>query len=118
MILATCHCGRVSLEVPSEPTEVTDCTCSICRRYGVLWAYYSPRQVRVRTEGTAQDTYQWGEQKIAFHRCAHCGCVSHWASLDPARDRMGVNARLMPLELLSKVRVRHLDGAGTEQYLD
>ncbi|MCY1014492.1 GFA family protein [Pyxidicoccus sp. MSG2] len=118
MILATCHCGRVSIEVQTEPTQVTDCNCSICRRYGVLWAYYSLQQVRVRTEGSAQDTYQWGEQKIAFHRCAHCGCVSHWAALDPARDRMGVNARLMPLELLSRVRVRHLDGAGTELYRD
>ncbi|MCP3143854.1 GFA family protein [Pyxidicoccus xibeiensis] len=118
MILATCHCGRVSLEVQSEPTDVTECNCSICRRYGVLWAYYSPRQVRVVAEGSAQDTYQWGEQRVAFHRCAHCGCVSHWASLDPERDRMGVNARLMPLELLSKVRVRHRDGADTRQYLD
>lgn len=27
--------------------EVTECNCSICRRYGVLWAYYPPDRVRV-----------------------------------------------------------------------
>jgi hypothetical protein len=31
---------------------------------------------------------------------------------------MGVNARLMPMDVLAKARVRHLDGDNTEQYLD
>jgi hypothetical protein len=31
---------------------------------------------------------------------------------------MGVNARLMVPEVLSHVRVRHLDGADTWKYLD
>ena len=30
----------VSLEIDSPPEEVTECNCSMCRRYGVLWAYY------------------------------------------------------------------------------
>jgi hypothetical protein len=50
MITASCHCGQVTLEIEVAPVEVTDCTCSICRRYGVLWAYYSPKQVRVNGE--------------------------------------------------------------------
>jgi hypothetical protein len=37
---------------------------------------------------------------------------------DPARDRMGVNARLMSLEVLASARVRKLDGAVTERYVD
>jgi hypothetical protein len=48
MIVASCHCGAVLLEITEAPPEITDCNCSICRRYGVLWAYYSPRQVVVR----------------------------------------------------------------------
>jgi hypothetical protein len=31
---------------------------------------------------------------------------------------MGVNARLMNLETLKAARIRHLDGAVTERYLD
>jgi hypothetical protein len=47
MIKASCHCGTVRLEIDAPLTEVTECNCSICRRYGVLWAYYTPDRVRV-----------------------------------------------------------------------
>jgi len=47
MIRASCHCGAVRLEIDAPPSEVTECNCSICRRYGVLWAYYTPEQVRL-----------------------------------------------------------------------
>ena len=112
---AACHCGAVHLAIEVAPTEITDCNCSICRRYGVLWAYYEPRQVRV--EGVTE-TYMWDDRSIAFHRCVECGCVSHWSSVDPARQRMGVNARLMDLDVRAGARVRRLDGAVSERYLD
>jgi hypothetical protein len=118
MISASCHCGLIALEIAAAPSEATECNCSICRRYGVLWAYYSLRDVRVTSRGAATQTYLWDDRSIAFHRCPECGCVSHWSPVDPTRDRMGVNARLMPPEILAKARVRHLDGADTEQYLD
>ena len=47
-VSASCHCGSVRLEVDAPPSEVTECNCSLCRRYGVLWAYYPPHQVRSR----------------------------------------------------------------------
>jgi hypothetical protein len=118
MIEASCHCGLIALEIDAAPSEVTACNCSICHRYGVLWAYYAPRQVKVRSGGRPTDTYLWDDRSIAFHRCPTCGCVSHWSPVDPARDRMGVNARLMPPSVLAAVKVRHLDGAGTEEYID
>ena len=55
---------------------------------------------------------------ITFHRCRTCGCVTHWADKDPTYDRMGINARLLPQEIQAKARVRHLDGAGSETYID
>jgi len=116
MIQASCHCGAVALEIAQAPGEVTDCNCSICRRYGVLWAYYSPSEVEVRAGGT--ETYVWGPRTTAFHRCRACGCVTHWTATDPARDRMGVNARMLDPEVLARARVRRLDGAVTDEYLD
>lgn len=115
MIESSCHCGAVRLEIAHAPETVTDCNCSICRRYGVLWAYYSPELVSVTG---ATDIYMWDDRSIEFHRCRTCGCISHWAPVDRGSDRMGVNARLMPLDVLSKARVRRLDGAVTEKYLD
>jgi len=118
MITASCHCGSISLEIETAPFEVTECNCSICRRYGVLWAYYSPRQVRIQSTGGTTDAYMWGNKSIVFHRCTNCGCVSHWAAVELARDRMGINARLLSPEILANARVRHLDGADTEKYVD
>ena len=116
MIEATCHCGAVRLEIEMPPETVTDCNCSICRRYGVLWAYYSPKDVRIAPAAT--DIYMWDDKSIEFHRCKTCGCVTHWAAIDKTRDRMGVNARLMAPDVLAAVRVRHLDGANSWKYLD
>lgn len=116
MIRATCHCGAIELVAPA-PTEVTDCNCSICRRYGVLWAYYEPKDVELAGTGRT-DIYMWDDRSIAFHRCATCGCVCCWMAVDPERKRMGINARLMDLSVLGAVRVRRLDGAGTEEYID
>jgi hypothetical protein len=118
MIQDACHCGAVTLTCETAPQTVTDCNCSICRRYGVLWAYYSPAQVTLTPPDARTDIYMWDDRSIRFHRCAACGCVTHWSPVDPARDRMGVNARLMPLEALERFRIRRLDGARTEQYLD
>ena len=115
MIQSSCHCGAVTLEFGAAPTEVTDCSCSICRRYGVLWAYYPLASVSVKGP---TDTYLWGDCSIAFHRCKTCGCVTHWSPVNRAEGRMGVNTRLMPPEVLAKALVRHLDGAKTERYLD
>ncbi len=118
MIRASCHCGSICLEVATAPAEVTECNCSVCRRNGVLWAYYPPSQVRLVPAGAAMDTYMWDDKAITFHRCPTCGCVSHWAATDPGRGRMGVNARLLDPDVVVSARVRHLDGARPEERLD
>jgi len=118
MIESSCHCSAVKIEVTVAPETVTDCNCSICRRYGVLWAYYSPDQVRIRARKGATDIYMWDDKSIEFHRCHNCGCVTHWAAVDKTTDRMGVNARLMALDVLANARVRRIDGANTEKYVD
>src|SRR5690606_8844230 len=100
------------------PETVTDCNCSICRRYGVLWAYYRMGQVRVVAAEGALDDYVRSGGELAFRRCATCGCVTQWVAADGAGQRTGVNARLMDPAVLAKARVRRLDGADTWRYLD
>ncbi|MBV8976928.1 MAG: GFA family protein [Alphaproteobacteria bacterium] len=109
MVEASCHCGAVRFTVETAPQTVTECNCSICRRSGVLCAYYSPKQVRF--ESAATDTYMWGDRSIVFHRCKVCGCFTHWSAVDPSYDRMGVNARLMAPEIVAAASVRKFDGA-------
>src|SRR5450759_179867 len=52
---ASCHCGAVHLAIDAPPETLTECNCSICRRYGALWAYYSPKQVRILPAKSSTD---------------------------------------------------------------
>jgi hypothetical protein len=98
--------------VPRTPRTVTDCNCSICRRYGVLWAYYKASTVRVEAKPKATRGYSWGRKALRFVRCATCGCVMCWERVSPKPEKkMGVNARNFDPAALRSVRVIPLDGA-------
>jgi len=115
MIGASCHCGAVKIRIDGELGNLTSCNCSICRRLGTLWTYHSPRRVEIIG---ATATYRWGDETLDLHRCVVCGCTTHWSPIDPASDRMGVNARLADPALVAAARVRRFDGAETWEFLD
>jgi len=54
MIEGSCHCGAVRWTFEGQPDGATACNCTVCRRYGVLWAYdYEGEGIRVSGETTA-----------------------------------------------------------------
>lgn len=114
MIKAACHCTAVRLEI-EKPEWVLDCNCTLCRRYGSLWAYYKkPGQVVLVSGADATDTYVWGDKQIAFHRCKECGCLMYMTALD--RDPppiFGVNARMIPTLDPKQVPLRQIDNGHT-----
>jgi hypothetical protein len=119
MLTATCHCGAVQVQVPRRPRTLTDCNCSICRRYGTLWAYYKASAVRVTGAPGATREYSWGDKSLRFVGCRTCGCITHWEPTRPGKDsKMGVNARNFEPSAIKSVRVRRLDGASTWKFLD
>ena len=119
MLTATCHCGAVRVDVARKPRRLTSCNCSICRRYGTLWAYYKASEVEVKAARGATREYAWGDKNLRFVRCGTCGCVTHWTLMQPNEDsRMGVNARNFEPDAIASVRVRRLDGASTWKFLD
>lgn len=90
-IEGSCHCGAVTVRVPSLPHELNDCQCEHCQKRGALWAYY-PRDAVTVSGATA--VYRWGARTIHFHFCPACGCSTHWLPADPARNKAGINARV------------------------
>lgn len=117
-LAGACHCGAIRVLVPRRPRSLTRCNCSICRRYGTLWAYYRADTVRVEHAQGSTAEYLWGTRRLRFVRCARCGCVTHWERAQPVPERkMGVNARLFDPEVLGSVRIRRYDGAGTGRFL-
>jgi hypothetical protein len=109
MIEGSCHCGAVRIELATAPTLLTSCNCSMCHRLGGLWAYYSPRDVRI-TGATA--IYVWGDKTLDLHHCATCACTTHWSPRgDTNPDRMGVNVRLLAPAVIAGLRIKRVDGA-------
>jgi hypothetical protein len=115
-VVASCHCGAIAMRLPAPPAEVTHCNCTLCRRYGVLWAYFPIADVAFGVRPSPTDTYAWNGENVDFHRCRTCGCVTHWLPRNPRRGRMGVNARLLDPEILAAAAVRYKDSAGTGRF--
>lgn len=107
------------MEIPRRPRTLTNCNCSICRRYGTLWAYVKATDVHVQAEPGATARYVWGRKALAFVRCARYGCTAHWERVRPTpTSRVGVNARNFDPDSLGPARLRRLDGAVTWKHLD
>lgn len=114
MIEGTCHCGSVRWEFDGVPESATACNCTLCRRYGVLWAYdYEGEGIRVNGPTTA---YVWGDGGIGFHFCPDCGNVAYWRGRSPGPDgrrRIAVNLRLAEPQPVASIPIRHFDGLDT-----
>ena len=111
MIEGYCHCGSVSWHFDGRPEWATACNCTVCRRYGTLWAYdYDGEKVRVSGQTRA---YVRGDRSMGFHFCPDCGCVAYWLALaanEDGRRRIAVNLRLAEPEQVGDIVVDHFDG--------
>jgi hypothetical protein len=119
MIIASCHCGGVRMEVADMPQSLTSCNCSICRRLGALWAYYTRREARLLSDSGSVAAYVWNDRVIEFYHCVVCGCSTHYESVEKDHaSRFVVNARCMPPETIANIRIRTFDGAESWKYID
>jgi len=115
MIEGRCHCGAVRWIYRGTPDRATVCTCSVCRRYGAIWAYGDlDRDVTVAAAPDAGGTYLTADREIDFHHCRTCGCVTDWTSTVPdgaGRSRIAVNLRLADPASVAAIPLRRFDGA-------
>lgn len=114
MVKVACHCTAIRLEIDALPTWVLDCNCTLCRKYGGLWAYYEPGQVRLVQGADQTDCYSWLDHDIGFHRCKTCGCLTHYTVLkaDPPWIR-GINVRMIPTLDPATVHICQVDNSHT-----
>ena len=113
MLQGACHCGSVTWTLDQKPQSATACNCTVCRRYGVLWAYdYENEGITVNGPTSV---YSRGKPNanLGFHFCPDCGCVAYWKSTRPdeqGRIRIAVNLRLTEVEPIADVIIDHFDG--------
>jgi len=112
MIEGSCHCGAVTWRFEGQPDGATACNCTVCRRYGVLWAYdFEDEGIKVAGPTKA---YVRGEA-IGFHFCPECACIAFWRSLTTGPDgrrRIAVNLRLAEPDAVADIPIDRFDGLG------
>jgi len=116
-LTGSCHCGATSWTLEGDPGSVTACNCTLCRRYGVLWAYDYESE-RIRVSGPTKTYIRADDPKpgIEIHFCPTCGNVICWRGLatDASnRRRIAVNIRLAPPEAVAHLPIDHFDGLET-----
>lgn len=107
----SCHCGGLTWVFHGQPEAATICNCTLCRRYGVLWAYDIEGE-RIEVQGRNM-AYIWGSESIGFHFCPDCGCVAYWRALAPPEDgrrRIAVNLRLAEPARVEAIPLYRFDG--------
>lgn len=114
MLTGTCHCRATHWTLEGDPGPVTACNCTLCRRYGALWAYDYVDE-RIRVSGPTASYRRAGKDtpslEVLF--CPTCACVLAWRGLrasDSGRIRIAVNVRLAPPEAVADLPVDHFDG--------
>lgn len=119
MVRAACHCGVVRITMEPAPNWVLDCNCSICRRYGTLWAYTWDRIAKrdfnaTLLQGASElEAYIWGNRWIGFWRCKACGCVTHHTALQEPEKIRAINARMFANFDTGSVTIHRSDNAHT-----
>jgi hypothetical protein len=117
-VIATCHCGGTSIELPEPPTEATQCTCTYCLKSGAQWAYYKPDQPRILRE-THGAVYSPTSPLHEHHFCTRCGCTTYGVSPAYTLESEGIpeekifafNVRLLEdYELFRSLPVTEIDG--------
>lgn len=114
----SCHCGAVQFELAAVPASLTECNCSVCRRYGAQWAYYDRKTARVTFEPGAVSSYLWNDREIEFVHCNFCGCLTHYESVEKEADsRIAVNTRMLKEGEVSAIPLRYFDGAVSWKFI-
>jgi len=113
MLTGICHCGATGWTLEGDPGSITACNCTLCRRYGALWAYDYENE-RIRVSGPVKAyvcAIDAPSLEILF--CPHCAGVVSWRGLEvdeAGRRRIAVNVRLAPPETVANLVIDHFDG--------
>ncbi|HUD29252.1 MAG TPA: GFA family protein [Novosphingobium sp.] len=116
-ITGECHCSACRWTFNGDPGPATACNCTLCRRYGALWAYdYEGERIAVLGTPAAYRRRGKDAPSLEILFCPTCAGVLAWRGLrldGEGRRRMAVNLRLAPPEAVAGLPIDHFDGLGS-----
>lgn len=76
---ATCHCGRVELELdlPDGLIDIRRCDCSLCQRRGAITASVPLSGIKIIKGRDALKLYQFNTKTARHFFCGNCGIYTH-----------------------------------------
>ena len=114
VLKGVCHCGRAGWSIEGDPGPATACNCTLCRRYGALWAYdYEGERIEISGPRQSYARTSEADPSLEILFCPICGCVLCWRGLRldaNGRRRIAVNLRLAEPEAVADLPVDHFDG--------
>jgi hypothetical protein len=117
MLIGSCHCGKAGFTLTGDPGSITACNCTLCSRYGVLWAYdYEGERIAITGETASYTRVDSANPSLEILFCPKCACVVSWRGLRNQADgrrRIAVNVRLAPPEAVAHLAIDHFDGLET-----
>lgn len=112
MLEGSCHCGNVKWVYNQTLESVTACNCTLCRRYGALWAY-GHLDDGITVAGPTK-SYARGSKISSYHHCETCGCIVYYLANkkdEEGRFKIAVNLRMITdPNLISSLPIDHFDG--------
>ncbi|MGY8958024.1 MAG: GFA family protein [Alphaproteobacteria bacterium] len=89
-----CHCGRVRFRARIDLDILSQCSCSICTKKGILHLPIFPADFELLSGKDALTLYTF-ETGVAQHPfCAHCGIAAFYVPRSQP-DKITVNARCL-----------------------
>ena len=113
----TCSCGSGIVTIRRKPEFIYDCDCSLCRKSGAAWGYFSSNEVEAEGQTIAFSRKDKSIPIVEIHSCAECGSTTHFTLTpaykleNPSVDQIGVNMRLFDHEQLCDVEVQYPNGS-------
>ena len=113
---SNCACGAVSVSIDTKPDFIHDCNCSLCRKSGGAWGYFSSASLKTSGETISYSRGDRAVPGVAIRSCSICAVTTHWVLTEafkkqnPDADQVGVNMKLFDPDDLQGVEVRFPDG--------
>ncbi len=114
-----CHCGAVrfeaTLDFDAEP--VIDCSCSICRKKGILHIIVQPDRFKLLAGDEHLTTYRFNTGQAIHRFCARCGIHPFYTPRSHP-DSIDINVRCIDDAPWDTLRIEPFDGANWEDNID
>jgi hypothetical protein len=109
-----CHCGRVRFRAKVDLALMSQCSCTICVKKGIMHLPVQPEDLQLLSGRDALKIYTFGTGTAQHAFCAHCGIHAFYVPRSNP-DRFSVNASCLDgISIAELMPRRFFDGRDWE----